>query len=174
MIGEAIPLCTHPEVSFTERPPVIGRLLGAGTPNVVITWNSFANQTYRVQYVTDLATTNWFNLVPDVTATGSTASFTDHPAGGREVLAVEGYIPHDAIFFDPHEAGERVAAHAEAIQAPQQRPPPGQGAELRRDGLPGLVRLPAKGFVYEPGDIPQVAADVQPPQSAEWRPAQRG
>ena len=71
-------------VSAASARPVIGSLLGAGTPNVVITWNSFANQTYRVQCVTDLATTNWFNLAPDVTATGSSASFTDHPAVGRE------------------------------------------------------------------------------------------
>jgi hypothetical protein len=32
-----------------------------------------------VQYKASLSSTNWINLAPDVIATGSTASFTDHP-----------------------------------------------------------------------------------------------
>ncbi len=59
--------------------PVIQSIVGAGTPNVVITWSAVSNRVYRVQYKANLAATSWFNLAPDVTATGSTASFTDHP-----------------------------------------------------------------------------------------------
>jgi hypothetical protein len=47
--------------------------------NVTITWTSISNSVYRVQYKTSLASKSWLNLAPDVTATGSTASFTDHP-----------------------------------------------------------------------------------------------
>ena len=64
--------------------PVISGLVGAGTTNVIITWSATSNQTYHLQYKTNLAATNWFDLFPDVTATGSTASFTDHPAAGRQ------------------------------------------------------------------------------------------
>jgi hypothetical protein len=59
--------------------PVIQSIVGAGTSNVVITWTAISNQVYRVQYNANLASTSWLNLAPDVTATGSTASFTDHP-----------------------------------------------------------------------------------------------
>jgi hypothetical protein len=64
--------------------PVIRTLVGAGTTNVVISWSAIGNRTYHVQYKTNLTSANWIDLAPDVTATGSTASFTDHPAGGRQ------------------------------------------------------------------------------------------
>ena len=57
--------------------PVIKSIVGTGTPTVVITWSAVSNQVYRVQYKSSLSSTNWFNLAPDVTATNSTASFTD-------------------------------------------------------------------------------------------------
>jgi hypothetical protein len=46
---------------------------------VTITWTSISNSVYRVQYKSSLASTSWLDLFPDVTAAGSTASFTDHP-----------------------------------------------------------------------------------------------
>jgi hypothetical protein len=61
--------------------PVIQSIVGAGTPNVVITWSAISNRVYRVQYRSALTGAPWLNLAPDVTATGSTASFTDHPGG---------------------------------------------------------------------------------------------
>jgi len=64
--------------------PVIQSIVGAGTPNVVITWSAVSNQVYRVQYKTSLSSTSWFNLAPDVTATNSTASFTDHPGAAAQ------------------------------------------------------------------------------------------
>jgi hypothetical protein len=62
--------------------PVIRSLIGAGTTNVVIAWSAISNQSYQLQYKTNLASTNWFDLVPTVTAAGSMASFADHPAVG--------------------------------------------------------------------------------------------
>jgi hypothetical protein len=58
---------------------ILSILCSAGNTNVTITWTSVSNLVYRVQYKTSLASTSWLNLAPDVTATGSTASFTDHP-----------------------------------------------------------------------------------------------
>jgi hypothetical protein len=52
--------------------------------NLVITWNAASNSVYRVQYQADLANTNWIDLTPDVTATGSTASFTDQLTGAGQ------------------------------------------------------------------------------------------
>jgi hypothetical protein len=45
--------------------------------NVVITWSAVSNGSYRVQYQSDLNTTNWTDLSGDVTASGSTAAKTD-------------------------------------------------------------------------------------------------
>jgi hypothetical protein len=57
-------------------PPVLQPLqLANGVAR--LTWSAIAGQTYRVQYKPTLATTNWTDLVPDITATASTASTTD-------------------------------------------------------------------------------------------------
>jgi hypothetical protein len=45
----------------------------------VITWTSLSNATYRLQYVSDLTSTNWTDLAPDITATNSTSSAVDSP-----------------------------------------------------------------------------------------------
>ena len=45
-----------------------------------LTWNTIPGQSYRLQYKADLAATNWTDLLPDITATASTASATD-PVG---------------------------------------------------------------------------------------------
>ncbi len=42
-----------------------------------LTWNAIAGQSYRVQYKPNLAATNWTDLQPDVTASGSTISVVD-------------------------------------------------------------------------------------------------
>ncbi len=49
----------------------------SGGTNVLITWSSANNSTYRVQYKTDLGATNWISLSPDVLATNVTASLMD-------------------------------------------------------------------------------------------------
>jgi hypothetical protein len=48
---------------------------------VIITWNSVAGQTYRVQYRTDIMSPDWTDLSPDVVAAGPTASKTDTYSG---------------------------------------------------------------------------------------------
>jgi hypothetical protein len=65
------------------RPEILS-LIGAGTTNVVITWTAMNNVVYRVQYRPDLNSGNWLDLVPDVTATNSTASAVDNPGGSRQ------------------------------------------------------------------------------------------
>jgi len=59
--------------------PVILSIVASNNTNIVITWSAISNTVYRVQYKSTLASTNWISLTPDVIATGSTASFTDHP-----------------------------------------------------------------------------------------------
>jgi subtilisin-like proprotein convertase family protein len=68
-------------VNAVNTPPAILSLTGAGTTNVVIQWSAVSNVTYRVQYQPNLNPVNWSNLVPDITASNSTASAIDHPIG---------------------------------------------------------------------------------------------
>lgn len=42
-----------------------------------ITWSSVTNLTYEVQYTDDLGSTNWSNVLPEVTATGPTSNETN-------------------------------------------------------------------------------------------------
>ncbi len=48
---------------------------------VTIAWNSVAGGIYRVQYINSLNDTNWTDLLPDVTATGSMATQTNVVTG---------------------------------------------------------------------------------------------
>ena len=57
--------------------PVLLPLARIGTTNIVITWTSASNGVYRVQYNPTLGSTNWTDLVGDITATNSTSSKTD-------------------------------------------------------------------------------------------------
>ncbi|MGH9646267.1 MAG: hypothetical protein ACRD4E_05555, partial [Bryobacteraceae bacterium] len=56
--------------------PVITALMRPTNGIIAITWSSVAGRTYRLQYNDDLTTTNWNDLLPDVTTTASTASAT--------------------------------------------------------------------------------------------------
>jgi hypothetical protein len=67
-------------VTAPTTPTMLSIVRSDGT-NIVITWASVSNRVYRVQYNADLTSTNWIDLTPDTTATDSTASFTDQPAG---------------------------------------------------------------------------------------------
>jgi hypothetical protein len=67
-------------VTAPTPPSILSAVRSAGT-NIVITWSSISNSVYRVQHKADVTHTNWIDLTPDVTATGSTASFTDQPGG---------------------------------------------------------------------------------------------
>ena len=61
--------------------PAISSIQPAGSTGMVIRWSSISNRVYRVQCTANPASTNWLNLAPDVTATGSSASFTDNANG---------------------------------------------------------------------------------------------
>lgn len=65
--------------SFTiiVAPPPVLQPLRAADGIAQLGWNTIAGQTYRVQYKPTLAATNWTDLQPDITATGSTVSVTD-------------------------------------------------------------------------------------------------
>jgi hypothetical protein len=65
---------------FVVKPTILS-LTGARTTNVVITWSAISNITYRVQYQSNIGSSNWLNLSPDVTATNTTASAVDNPNG---------------------------------------------------------------------------------------------
>jgi hypothetical protein len=49
-----------------------------------LTWNAIPGQRYRVQFKASLATANWTDLAPDVTATSSSMSVADSAASGSQ------------------------------------------------------------------------------------------
>ena len=49
-----------------------------------LTWNAVAGQHYRVQYKGSLAATNWSDLAPDLTASGSSFSAAAAPGSGSQ------------------------------------------------------------------------------------------
>jgi hypothetical protein len=70
-------------VSASQTQP---QILSIGVTNgtVAITWSAANGSNYRVQYSPHLGTTNWTDLVPDVQASGSTASVTDNTGGAGQ------------------------------------------------------------------------------------------
>ena len=63
--------------TITAPAPLMLPLTLVGGTNVVISWGAVSNGTYRVQFKPMFNSTNWTDLLGDVTATGSTASKTD-------------------------------------------------------------------------------------------------
>jgi uncharacterized repeat protein (TIGR03803 family) len=63
--------------------PVITRISRAG-PATTISWTSFAGGTYRVEFRSALSLPNWTALVPDVTATGPSASIANNLEGASQ------------------------------------------------------------------------------------------
>ena len=55
-------------------PMVVGNAGGSG--KLALSWNSFTNATYRLEYKNTPDATNWQTLVSSVTATGATTSFS--------------------------------------------------------------------------------------------------
>lgn len=49
--------------------------------NAIVTWSTVSNLTYRLEYLDEVTFTNWTASVPDVLATGSTATGTNATAG---------------------------------------------------------------------------------------------
>ena len=56
--------------------PLITSVSRTGT-SVSLTWSATAGISYRLQYNTNLSTTNWFDVAGDVLASGSSASITN-------------------------------------------------------------------------------------------------
>jgi uncharacterized repeat protein (TIGR03803 family) len=62
--------------------PVLIGPVSASNGNVRLTWTTFTNGTYRVEYRTELIDPGWTALSADVLATNSSTSITDNPEGG--------------------------------------------------------------------------------------------
>lgn len=67
--------------------PVITRILPLAT-EIIITWSSMADLTYRVQVKTNLQDAVWHDLGPLVTATNSTTDYTDLRSPGNKFYRV--------------------------------------------------------------------------------------
>jgi hypothetical protein len=72
------------------KPPTITWIMNNG--DVVLTWDSTAGTTYRLQYKNQLEETDWLDQLPDVTATGSVTTVTNtlnsHTSGYFRILVV--------------------------------------------------------------------------------------
>ncbi len=64
-------------VTVLARPDI--QSVTCSSTNTTLGWSAISGTTYRVQFKDDLGNTNWTDLMPDITATGSSASFTDAP-----------------------------------------------------------------------------------------------
>ena len=60
--------------------PAAGPTLSATVTNqnVVLTWDAIVGRTYRGQYKGDVTESNWTDIVPDITATGTPSSLTNN------------------------------------------------------------------------------------------------
>ncbi len=68
------------DVSVTPIPlPNVQNISQPAKTTFAMTWNSLPSLVYKVQYSTNLVSTNWFNLSTN-TATGTTLSFTKVPS----------------------------------------------------------------------------------------------
>ena len=74
-------------VSQFSQQPVITSILPLET-NVVITWSSVSNLTYRLQSKTNLQDAVWNDLAPPVTATNSLAEYTESRGVGNKFYRV--------------------------------------------------------------------------------------
>ena len=62
-------------VTVVSRPLITG--IAVTTNLVNVTWTTLAGQLYRLQFKTNLAETNWSEVLPDVMATGPSATQTN-------------------------------------------------------------------------------------------------
>jgi hypothetical protein len=82
------PLTDAKSFAITVVPPLTIVLSSVSGTNIVLTWNSISNTTYRVQYKGALDNSPWNALTPDVTATGSTASAIDSIGAGQRFYRI--------------------------------------------------------------------------------------
>ncbi len=65
-------------------PPLIVTSVRVVQGSALITWNSVAGQRYRLQYKNSLSGTNWYDVPPDVVATGPTTTVTNALGGATQ------------------------------------------------------------------------------------------
>jgi PKD repeat protein len=63
-------------IEVLSPPPIVLTISTSGG-TVNLSWNSIPTRTYRAQFTETLDAGGWTNLVPDITAAGSTAATTD-------------------------------------------------------------------------------------------------
>ena len=68
-------------IAVLARPSIVSAAVSGGDFN--LTWSAIPGHAYRVQFKNSLSDANWSNLVPDVTATFTTASISD-PVGAMQ------------------------------------------------------------------------------------------
>jgi len=69
------------------NPPLITSITQSGG-NITLTWSSFTNGLYRVEYKSALTGGSWTPLVPDVLATGNLAAKLDSPGSAQRFYRV--------------------------------------------------------------------------------------
>ena len=74
------------------EPPVL-RAVSQSRGDLVLTWNSFINGVYRVDYKSSLDDTNWNVLIPEVIAAGTTTSVTDTSSNAAKRYYRVGLLP---------------------------------------------------------------------------------
>ncbi|GEM_PF-4906808 len=67
---------TNTLVVFTAAPVVLSVDL-VEPADIIVSWNSVSNRTYRLQYKNDLNETEWVDLPPDIMATGPVTTVTN-------------------------------------------------------------------------------------------------
>ncbi|HXS69287.1 MAG TPA: hypothetical protein VN761_10615 [Candidatus Polarisedimenticolia bacterium] len=67
----------------SDFPPMLKNLCMTPT-QANLTWRAISNHYYRVQYVSDLSSTNWTDVPGDIYATGATASKSDPTSTGAQ------------------------------------------------------------------------------------------
>ena len=65
---------------LSEIPDFPAQVVSQLADTVTLSWSALSGTTYRVQFKTNATDTTWGDLVPDVTATGATASAADNAA----------------------------------------------------------------------------------------------
>jgi hypothetical protein len=76
------------QLAVPANPAPVIQSIGVSGGNIVITWSAVSNDVYEVQYKTNLLSTNWVNIVPNVTASGPTASVTNAINSSQEYFRV--------------------------------------------------------------------------------------
>jgi hypothetical protein len=75
-------------IVFRLVPPTTISALSVSNGVAAITWNSFTNGIYRVDYKSSLSDSTWTPLGPPLTATASTTTVLDNPADSQRIYRV--------------------------------------------------------------------------------------